>query len=52
MTKLVRKTCNKAGMGDNIGTVENLPEYNRMKDSDWPFLHWTTCLPILKERLI
>jgi hypothetical protein len=32
-------------MGDNIRTVKNLPEYNRMKDLDRPFLHWTTCLP-------
>jgi hypothetical protein len=51
VTQLVRKTCNKAGMGDNIGTVENLPEYNRMKDSDRPFLHWTICLPHTKGKV-
>ncbi len=45
VTKLVRKTRGKAGMANNIGTVKNLPEYNRMKDSDRLFLQWTTCLP-------
>ncbi len=45
VTKLVRKTCSKAGIGNNIGTIENLREYNRMKDLDWPFCHWTTGLP-------
>jgi hypothetical protein len=51
VTKLVRKTHNKAGMGDNIGTVKNLPECNRMKDLDQPFLHWTTCLPHTKRKV-
>jgi hypothetical protein len=51
VTKLVRKTLNKASMGDNIGTVENLPKYNKMKDLDRPFLHWTTCLPHPKEKV-
>ncbi len=38
VTELVRKTCDKAGMGNNIGTIKNLSKYNRMKDLDRPFL--------------
>ncbi len=51
VAKLVRKTHNKAGVGDNIGTVKHLPEYNRMKDLERPFHHWTTCCPHPKRKV-
>ena len=43
--ELVRKACRDLGLGDTIGTVENTPAYNPMKDTGRPLLHCSACFP-------
>jgi hypothetical protein len=44
-TKLARKRFRKLGLGNTIETIENTPEYKKMKNQDRAFLHWLICLP-------
>ena len=49
LCELVRKACRDLGLGDTIGTVENTPAYNTMKDTGRPLLHCSACFPHPKK---
>ena len=42
---MVRRSRAKLGFGRALNTVENLPEYNMMTDSERPFLHFSAKWP-------
>ncbi len=43
--EMVRKCCNKLGLGNSISTLKNIPDYSKMPSKDRPFLHHSMCSP-------
>ncbi len=43
--EMVRKCCNKLGLGNSISTLEIVPDYSKMPSKDRPFLHHSMCSP-------
>jgi hypothetical protein len=46
LLEMVRKCCNKLGLGNSVSTLKNVPNYsNKMPSKDRPILHHSMCSP-------